>query len=535
MALVEVYDTTLRDGAQAAGITFTLEDKLQVTAALDELGVHYVEGGWPNPTHEADVEFFRRVRELPLKHAQVAAFGSTRRADLAAADDPQLQTLLSAETPVVTLFGKTWPLHVKQVLKVSPAANLAMIESSIRFLKDAGRFVVYDAEHFFDGFAADPVYALATLRAAEQGGADRVVLCDTNGGTMPLTLFECVQRVIEAVAVPVGVHAHNDAGCGVANSMMAIKAGATHVQGTINGFGERCGNANLCQIIPNLMLKLGYEVLPDGHLSDLTKVSRLISELANQTHDERQGYVGESAFSHKGGTHIDAMRKTPQAYEHISPELVGNRRRILLSDQSGAGTLTWKLQHLYPELDKQNPAVRRLLKDLKDLEGAGYRFEAAEASFELRARQALGDFRPRFELINYRVRLDRIAKHGTVHEASVKIRIGDEERHTVAEGNGPVNALNLALKKALRRSFPEVERIHLLDYKVRVLDSGSGTAARVRVLIWSRANGHEYGTVGVSEDIIEASWEAMVDSLEYGLEVLADRARPLPAPAGEAA
>lgn len=520
MAMVEIYDTTLRDGAQAEGINFSVEDKIRITIALDALGVAFIEGGWPNPTHQADIEYFRRALELPLQHARIAAFGSTRRARLAAEDDPQLQTLLDTGAPVVTIFGKSWDLHVREVLRCEPETNLEMIESSVRFLKEAGRFVVYDAEHFFDGYQADPDYAMATLAAAAAGGADRLVLCDTNGGTMPLTLHAVSREVVDRFEAGIGIHTHNDAGCGVANSMMAVKAGAVHVQGTINGFGERCGNANLCQVIPNLTLKLGHPCLPEGRLPELTAVSRLVSELANQTHDQRQGYVGESAFAHKGGMHIDAMRKTPQAYEHVAPETVGNQRRVLISDQSGASTLAWKLEKKYPGLDKTTPAVRQLLQDLKDLESEGYQFEAAEASFELRAEEAINGRAQRFELLNYRVRLDRIAEHGTVHEATVKLQVGDEVRHCVAEGSGPVDALSLALKQALVDFFPAVERLKLVDFKVRVLDSKSGTGAKVRVLIKSRANGSEYGTVGVSADIIEASWEALVDSIEYGLRVL---------------
>ncbi|MCC7494341.1 MAG: citramalate synthase [Fimbriimonadaceae bacterium] len=519
MATIEIYDTTLRDGAQAEGINFSVEDKLRITQALDDLGVAYIEGGWPNPTHAADVEFFERVRELPLRHARVAAFGSTRRAKLSAAEDPQLQALLDTGTPAVTIVGKSWMFHVQEVLRTTAATNLAMIESSVRYLQEAGRIVIYDAEHFYDAYAADAQYAEETLRAALAGGADRLVLCDTNGGTLPLTLYTVTRAMVEKFGARVGIHTHNDAGCAVANAMLGVKAGAVQVQGTINGFGERCGNANLCQIIPNLALKLGHSALAAGQLPQLTAASRLVSELANQPHDERQGYVGASAFAHKGGLHIDAMHKNPRAYEHVEPETVGNQRRILLSDQSGTTTLAWKLERMYPGLDKQSAGAKRLLRQLKDLEADGYQFEAAEASFELRAHRALGDLAPCFELVKYRVRLDRIAEQGTVHEATVKIAVGDQERHTVAEGNGPVDALSLALRKALVEFYPLVEQLQLVDYKVRVLNSRSGTAARVRVLIESRLNGREFGTVGVSEDIVEASWEALVDSVEYGLLV----------------
>jgi 2-isopropylmalate synthase len=522
MAAIEVYDTTLRDGAQAEGISYSVQDKLAIAVALDDLGVAYIEGGWPNPTHEVDIEFFRRARELDLRTAKLAAFGSTRRADLAPADDAQLCTLVETGTPVVTIFGKTWRLHVQKVLRCSPGENLQMIHSSVAFLKSFGREVVYDAEHFFDAFyekedrAAD--YALATLAAALSGGADRLVLCDTNGGRMPAEIKSAVAEVVRMIpGVTIGIHTHDDAGCGVANALVAVEAGATHVQGTVNGYGERCGNANLCQIVPNLMLKMGHAAIAPERLGRLTAVSRLVSELANQPHNDRQGYVGASAFAHKGGTHIDAMHKTPQAYEHVAAERVGNQRRILVSDQSGATALAWKLERLYPQLDKRNPKVRHLLKQLKDLEAAGYQFEAAEASFELMAKRALGDFRPHFELVNYRVRLDRVTTEDTVHEATLKIRVDGRERHTVAEGDGPVDALNLALRKALVEFYPTVEDLRLIDFKVRVLDTKSATAAQVRVLIQTRCDGHEYGTVGVSTDIINASWEALCDSIEYGL------------------
>ncbi|MBI2298631.1 MAG: citramalate synthase [Armatimonadetes bacterium] len=517
MLYVEIFDTTLRDGAQAEGVSFTVEDKLRITRALDGLGVAFIEGGWPNVTHEADREYFGRVADLTLRHARIVAFGSTRRASLPAEDDPQLRGVLDAGTSVACLFGKSWGLHVAEVLRTDLVTNLAMIESSVAFLAAHGREVIYDAEHFFDGYRADPAYALATLEAAARGGASRLVLCDTNGGTLPLTLHDVVKTVIDTLGRPVGIHTHNDAGCGVANALMAVKAGANHVQGTINGFGERCGNANLCQIIPNLVLKLGHQAIDEEQLTHLTEVSRLVSELANLHHDDRQGFVGGSAFAHKGGMHIDAVQKNPQAYEHVPPERVGNQRRVLVSDQAGAGTLVWKLERMYPALDKGSATVRGLLQRLKDLEAEGYQFEAAEASFELLAKRALGDFRPHFELLYYRVRLDREGEGGTVHEATVKLRVNGDVRHTAAEGNGPVNALNLALKKALEEFYPDVARFHLTDFKVRVLDSAAGTAARVRVLVQTRVNGFEFGTVGVSSDVIEASWEALVDSVEYGL------------------
>jgi len=517
MAHVEIYDTTLRDGAQAEGISYSIQDKLYIAQELDILGVAYIEGGWPNPTHELDMEFYQRAASLDLKTARLCAFGSTRRADVAAEDDVQLQTLVATGAPVVTIFGKTWNLHVHKVLRVTLEDNLAMIRSSVAWLSAQGREVIYDAEHFFDGYRADAAYALATLAAAAEGGASRVVLCDTNGGSLPAFVADAVSAAVAALNVPVGIHTHDDAGCGVANALQAVNAGATHVQGTINGYGERCGNANLCQIIPNLMLKMGHGAIAESGLARLTSVSRLVSELANQPHNERQGYVGASAFAHKGGTHIDAMHKTPQAYEHVAAEKVGNRRRILVSDQAGTTALAWKLERLYPHLDKRHPSVKKLLKRLKDLEANGYQFEAAEASFEMLAHRALGDYTPHFELVNYRVRLDRIADEDTVHEATVKIMVGPKERHCVAEGNGPVDALSNALRKALGRAHPLVHNLKLTDYKVRVLNSGAATAAQVRVLITTACNGVEYGTVGVSEDIINASWEALSDAIEYGL------------------
>ncbi|HAZ62508.1 MAG TPA: citramalate synthase [Armatimonadetes bacterium] len=520
MARVEIYDTTLRDGAQAEGISYSIQDKLRIAGALAELGVAYIEGGWPNPTHQVDVEFFTRAAQQDLGGSKLAAFGSTRRADRAAGDDPQLQALVASGAPVITIFGKSWTIHVDEVLRVSREANLEMIADSVAWLAQHAEQVIFDAEHFFDGFATDREYALAALVAAAEAGAARVVLCDTNGGTLPAAIEAAVRAAREVVGVPIGIHAHDDIGCGVANSIVAVAAGATHVQGTMNGLGERCGNANLCQIIPNVMLKMGHEAIATDGLEQLTRISRLISELSNQTHNQRQGYVGASAFAHKGGTHIDAMRKLPQAYQHVPAELVGNRSRVLVSDQAGAGALAWKLDALYPDLDKRDPRVRRLLERLKELEAAGYQFEAAEASFQLLARRALDDYHPHFELINYRVRLDRVNGDGTIHEATVKVRVGDGERHTVAEGNGPVDALSNALRKALGRAYPDVHRIQLSDYKVRVLDSRAATAASVRVLIEYTADDHVFGTVGVSEDVVAASWQALADGIAYGLEKL---------------
>ena len=514
--LVQIYDSTLRDGAQAEGISYSVDDKLMIARRLDDLGVHYIEGGWPNPTNPKDLEFFLRAKGLKLQHARVAAFGSTRRPGNCPEDDPTLNTLLRAETEVVTIFGKSWDLHVREVLRTTPGENLRLIEDSVAFLKKRGREVVYDAEHFFDGYKEDPKQAVATLLAAQAGGAAILVLCDTNGGTLTAEVYDIVAAVRKAVAIPFGIHTHNDAGMAVANTIAAVELGAAQVQGTINGFGERCGNANLCSIIPTLELKLGKACIGRERLSGLMDLSRYVSEVANIHHDHRQAYVGESAFAHKGGVHVDAMMKNPACYEHVDPETVGNSRRFLVSDQSGGGTMVSKLERLRPGLKKTDPEVGAVLEAVKAKENEGYVFESAEGSFEVLARKAMGLYRDPFELINYRTVVWKDDREAKI-EAIVKLRVNGEVRHTVAEGDGPVNALDQALRKALEGAYPSLRQVHLEDYKVRVLSGSDGTAAKVRVLIESSDGKDVWGTVGVSENLIEASWIALVDSLSYKL------------------
>ncbi len=516
MRQVEVYDTTLRDGCQAERVTFSLEDKLRIAERLDDLGIHYIEGGWPNPTNPKDVEFFQRARKLNLKTAKISAFGSTRRGGGKAAEDEMLRALLEAETEVVAIFGKSWDLHVEQVLRVSLDENLKMIEDSVSYLVARGRTVIYDAEHFYDGFLANKDYALKTIEVAQEAGASCVVLCDTNGGMLPHQIHEITSEARAVLRCPWGIHAHNDSGCAAANTAAAVELGATHVQGTINGYGERCGNANLCTVIPNMMLKQGVAAIPQEKLAQLTALSRFVSELANLPHDHRQPYVGASAFAHKGGAHADGVAKVTRSFEHIEPALVGNVRRFLLSEQAGSSTIVQKLQRLKPSLNKKDPVVRRILGRLKELEHEGYEFEAAEASFELLARKELGEYEEMFTLQEYRI-IDHKRDGGTDVEATIRVRVGDEVMHTVATGVGPVHALDRALRKALQPHYPEIAEIELVDYKVRVLAETEGTETKVRVLITTSDGQTQWGTVGASRDVVEASWEALADSLAYGL------------------
>ena len=512
---VEVYDSTLRDGAQAEGIAFTGEDKLLIARRLDALGVHYIEGGWPNPTNPKDLAFFRDVKKLGLR-ARVTAFGSTRRAITPPEEDATLNTLLQVETDTVCLFGKSWTLHVEAALRTTREENLKLIEDSVGFLTGNGREVVYDAEHFFDGYKDDAAYAIETLKAAQRGGARILVLCETNGGTLPSELSAIIAATIEQIEIPFGIHTHNDAGMAVANTIAAVELGALQVQGTFNGLGERCGNANLCTVIPNLELKLNRTTIGDKHLAELMGFSRFLSEIANVYHDHRQPFVGESAFAHKGGVHIDAMTKHPRCYEHCDPELVGNERRFLVSDQSGSSTVVTKLDRVFPGLNKKDPLVVEILGAVKRLENQGYQFEAAEGSFELLARRTMGSYQNLFELVSFRT-INRNGSGEDASEAIVKVAVGDRVYHTVGEGEGPVNALDRALRKALEQEFPSIRQVHLEDYKVRVLCGTDGTAARVRVLIESSDGREVWGTVGVSENIIEASWIALADSLHYKL------------------
>jgi 2-isopropylmalate synthase len=514
--LIQIYDSTLRDGAQAEGISFSVEDKVLIAQKLDDLGVHYIEGGWPNPTNPKDLEFFKRVLDIEFKNAKISAFGSTRRANNPPEDDATLSTLLKAGTKVTCIFGKTWTLHVTDALRITLDENLQIIQDSCAWLKENSREVVYDAEHFFDGYKADANYALNTLFAAQEGGAEILVLCDTNGGTLPTEVRDIITAIQPKLEVPLGIHTHNDAGMAVANSIIAIELGAIQVQGTFNGYGERCGNANLCSVIPNIELKLEKKAIGAENLVKLMEVSRFVSEVANVYHDHRQAYVGESAFAHKGGVHIDAMLKQPATYEHCDATAVGNQRRFLLSEQSGGATMVAKLDHLIPGLDKRHPTAQKLLQKIKELEHEGHVFESAEASFEILARLTLGTIRPPFELINYRTFNHRSTRSSEV-EAVVKIKIDGKTFHTAGDGAGPVNALDAALRQALEQVYPSLKGVHLEDYKVRVLSSATGTAAKVRVLIESSDRKRTWSTVGVSENIIEASWLALVDSFTFKL------------------
>ena len=510
---IEIYDTTLRDGSQGEGVNFSVADKCRVAEQLDALGVDFIEGGWPG-SNPRDLAFFNRVRDLKLTRARVAAFGATRRHTLSCDDDPSIQALLEAETPVVTIFGKSWLLHVKEALRLSPEANLEIIEDTMRYLSARASCVIYDAEHFFDGYKTDPEYALATLRAAAAASPYRIVLCDTNGGSLPETVARVTREVFEQIDVPLGIHCHNDGELAVANTLAAVSAGAVHVQGTINGYGERCGNANLCAVVPNLELKLGCTVLGPERLKKMRETSRFVSEIANLSLDSRAAFVGDSAFAHKGGVHVSAVERNPMTYEHIAPETVGNRRRILVSDLAGRANLLAKARELGVVLSDE----QRVLEELKRLEHDGYEFEAAEASFELLVSKLRGAHRPYFELLSFRVIDEHRGALMPMSEATVKVKVGDRVEHTAASGNGPVNALDNALRGALQRFYPSLAEMHLVDYKVRVITSNlSGSASLVRVLICSGDPNAQWGTVGVSANIVEASWRALVDSVEYKL------------------
>jgi 2-isopropylmalate synthase len=514
MTRIHTYDTTLRDGSQGEGINFSLQDKLLITRRLDELGVDFVEGGYPlsNPK---DFEYFQEVRQLPLRHARVVAFGMTRRKGVSPAEDTCLKALLDARTPVVTIVGKTWDLHVRQVLGTTLDENLRMISDSVAYCKAQGREVIYDAEHFFDGYKANPEYALQTLRAAEAAGAAVIVLCDTNGGSLPEQVAERVAAVRAALRCELGIHTHNDCDLAVANTLAAVRQGATQVQGTINGIGERCGNADLVSIIANLALKYGHDVLRPGSLQRLTEVSRYVYEIANMNFRSSQPFVGASAFAHKGGMHTHAVAKLSRSYEHIDPGQVGNERRFLVSELSGQSTILAKTTKYAVNHDKA--LMVKILSQVQDLEHEGYEFEAAEASFDILVKKAAGLYEPKFERLSYRVNVEVGASGQPVTEATVKARVGDEVTHTVSEGDGPVNALDGALRKALSPFYPNLAQMQLVDYKVRVVNAKAGTAARVRVVIESRDGDDVWGTVGVSENIIEASWLALVDSIEYKL------------------
>ena len=517
--LIKLYDTTLRDGTQGEGVAFSMEDKVRIAQRLDALGIHYIEGGWPG-SNPKDLRFFKRVQGAVFKTAKISAFGATRRPGVRPQEDPNLQALVDAGPPVVTIFGKSWDFHVTAALGTTLEENIAMIGDSIAYLLKHFEEVIYDAEHFFDGFKRNREYALATLRAAEAAGAHCLVLCDTNGGCVPSEITAILREVKTVVRPesPLGIHVHNDTECAVANTLAAVEGGVNHVQGTINGYGERCGNANLVSIIPNLMLKMGLESIPPKSLRDLREVSRFVSELANRKPWSAQPYVGDSAFAHKGGIHVSAVLKHPDTYEHVDPETVGNHRRVLVSELAGQSNILWKAREYGIDLDKNTPDARRILDMLKRMEDEGFQFEGAEASFELLMERALGNHRPYFELQGFRVIVEEQGS-GTepVAEATVKLRVKGIDEHTAASGNGPVNALDHALRKALEDFYPNLRQMSLLDYKVRILDESKATAAKTRVLITSGDGDETWGTVGVADNIIEASWQALVDSVEYKL------------------
>ena len=517
MTQIHAYDSTLRDGAQAQGISYSVEDKIKIVERLDALGVRYIEAGNPG-SNPKDLEFFKRVSALPLKHAKIIAFGSTRKVGAVVEDDNNVQSLLKAGTEAIAIFGKSWDYQVTDILRTTLQENLSMIGDTIAFFKGLGKEVVFDAEHFFDGYRANPDYALQSLAAAAKAGADCLVLCDTNGGTFPDVIGKITALVVERFpGIAVGIHCHNDCEMAVANSVVAVQAGATQVQGTINGIGERCGNANLCAIIPNVQLKLGLACLPEGNLVHLTSTARFVSEIANMPHNEKAAYVGNDAFAHKGGMHIDAVNKNPISYEHISPDAVGNCRRILMSEVAGRSTLLAKINQIDAALTKDSPETQRIVDKLKALEHEGYQFETAESSFELVVRKLLGKFQPSFELKEFKVIVNEPSLNGMNSSAMIKIAVGGEDEITAAEGDGPVNALDKAMRKALERFYPEICEMKLVDYKVRVLDSDKATAAKVRVLIESSDKTDSWTTIGVSTDVIDASWHALVDAIEYKL------------------
>lgn len=509
---IEIYDTTLRDGAQGESVFFTITDQIKIAEKLDEFGFDFIEGGWPGSNPKAE-EFFKIMADRRhLKHSKLVAFGSTRRKNLSAEKDPYLKALVNSGTDVIIIFGKSWDLHVKDVLRISLDENLRLIGDSISFLKSKGKTVFFDAEHFFDGYKENPEYALETLFIAEQNGAKRLVLCDTNGGTLPFEVEEIVKKVVSFVKTFVGIHAHNDSGTAVANSIAAVKAGAMHVQGTVNGFGERCGNADLTVVIPILQLKMGFKCFDEERLQYLTSLSRYVYEIANIIPPGNQPFVGYSAFTHKGGVHIDAVSKNPRTYEHISPEKVGNQRRILVSELSGKSTILQKLSKYH--LEKQPEIIRKILDKVCELEKRGYQFEAAEASFDLMVRKIIGLYEELFHVEGFRVIVEE-RDSGIVAEATVKIKVGEKTEYTVAEGNGPVNALDNALRKALIPFYPCLASLKLTDYKVRILHPEKATGAITRVFIESMDDDETWGTIGLSENIIEASWEALVDSFKY--------------------
>jgi len=506
----------LRDGAQTEGISFSVEDKIKIVKLLDDFGIHYIEGGWPG-SNPKDVEFFNRMRSVQLKNAKLVAFSSTRRPGIAVSEDKNILTLLAAGTPVVSIFGKSWDFHVTDALKISLDENLAMIRETIAYAKQHGKEVVFDAEHFFDGYRANPAYALRCLQVAEEAGADVLCLCDTNGGSLAFQVQDVLKDIAGKFKPPLGIHAHNDSECAVSVSGMAVKCGCTHVQGTINGYGERCGNANLCSIIPIIQLKLKIDCVTQDKLRELTELSRHVAEIANLPQSAHQPFVGRSAFAHKGGIHVSAIMKHPGTYEHVDPVMVGNVRRVTVSELSGISNLVYKAKDYGVDLEKSSPETKALIGQLKRLELEGYQFEEGEASFELLLKRTMGLYKPFFELDKYSIEIIQKTAENFVVKAKMKIKVGQKKYESKAVGDGPINALDAALRKVLEKQYPQIKAVKLTDYKVRVLDSKAGTAARVRVIIESCDDDTCWGTVGVSTNVVEASYLALVDSLEYKL------------------
>jgi len=516
MNKIQLYDTTLRDGSQTEGISYSVFDKIRIARKLDELGIHYIEGGYPG-SNPKDKSFFSEFIKHPLKNSTLVAFGSTRKAGIKAKDDHGMNALVESGVKVVTIFGKSWDLHVRDVLKVSLEENLDMIADSVSYLISSGVEVIYDAEHFFDAYKANPEYAIATLKAAKKAGAKLLCLCDTNGGTITSEMISVIKKVKESVDAPLGIHTHNDCGLAVANSIAAIEAGCIQTQGTINGYGERCGNADLISIAAILKLKLKRDCMADDKLKELEEVSRFVSEISNMKQVDNQPFVGNSAFAHKAGVHINAVLKNPQSYEHIDPVLVGNVRRMLISELAGKSPVLMMAKELNLELEKDSQDTKKVVKAIQDLEHEGYQFEAAEASFELLVNKILKKYKKFFDLEGFRVIVEKRGKNKLYSEATIKLSVEGVEEHASSEGDGPVNALDNALRKALKGFYPTVSKMRLSDFKVRVLDAKEGTAAKVRVLLQSQDEHNSWTTVGVSENIIEASWQALVDSIEYKL------------------
>ena len=513
---VTLYDTTLRDGTQGEQVNLSAEDKLKIAKKLDSFGIHYIEGGWPG-SNPKDARFFEMARSLSFQNSKLTAFGSTRRANVTPEMDENLKALLMTEVEVVTVFGKSWDVHASHILRVALEENLEMIEDTVSYMKRMDREVIYDAEHFFDGYKKNAQYALKTLKAAEEGGADVLVLCDTNGGTMPDDIRKIIMEVRSKVGVPLGIHVHNDCGLAVANSLVAVQCGVRMVQGTINGYGERCGNADLTSVIGNLQLKMGYSCIEEDRMKQLTDLSRFVSEVANVPPLNQRPFVGKSAFAHKGGVHVSAVMKLPEAYEHIPPNRVGNRRRVLVSDLSGKSNIDFKAGEMGISLGGNGYDSEKIVQEVKKLEDQGYEFDAAEGSLELLMKKVTGQFLEPFRLESFRVTTEKDLSNESLSQATIKIRVGNDYEITAAEGDGPVSALDNALRKALMKFYPRIEEMGLVDFKVRVIDGSDGTSARVRVQIESRDSREIWSTIGVSENIIEASWQALVDSVQYKL------------------